>query len=310
MGIGLLVMLPIAACSAIVTPDPSRLGGGAPIDAAISPDAGPPAPCPTPGARERLACGACGSLERFCTAERVWANGPCLDEGECAPGTTGSEPCGRCGTRPSRCSASCEWEPSGNCEDEGVCEPGTRTRSGDGCPTGATREVLCSDACEYEPQGECAAEECTTPGMTERQPCGSCGTRVRFCTGAGVWEYGRCEGEGVCAPGTSEMQTCGRCGTRAARCNEMCAWDPSGECGGEGECAPGEVRRSGSGCSGGLTRTETCSPTCRFEASGECMRRSVDVMLLLDVTGSHAMRVSDMRMSIERELVGPLLAAR
>ncbi|HEY8430579.1 MAG TPA: hypothetical protein VIL20_19500 [Sandaracinaceae bacterium] len=48
--------------------------------------------CPTPGARETVPCGMCGTQERFCNASRVWEYGTCFGEGECLPGTTGAMP--------------------------------------------------------------------------------------------------------------------------------------------------------------------------------------------------------------------------
>lgn len=234
-----LVLLGSAACTAIVSPDPRRLGG---TDAAGVHDAGPPSPD----------AGACGRA--------------------------------------------------------GACTPGERRRSGTGCPEGATRDELCSAACVFEPQGTCAADACATPGVSERVRCGQCGTQERFCTAARVWEYGRCEGEGPCMPGTTGTTTCGRCGTQSARCTLECRWEGTGACSGEGECSLGETRRSERGCSGGLTRVETCNTMCVFEGSGPCTPRALDVMLLLDVTGSHGARVSESIATIESDFVTPLLS--
>src|SRR5690606_29309840 len=79
-------------------------------DATTPPDAGLPEPCETPSTVEDVACGDCGTTQRFCTSERVWAYGPCTDEGECAPGAERSDgACGSCGVQPERCSDACAW---------------------------------------------------------------------------------------------------------------------------------------------------------------------------------------------------------
>jgi len=272
-----------------------------------APDAGPE-PCDEPGESETLACGACGEQVRFCTEGGVWEYGPCEDEsGVCVPGETDTVACGDCGTQASECSDTCEWEPVGECSDEGECAPGTRSRTGDGCGPSETREVLCSDECVYEDAGECRDESCDEPGVIEAVDCGFCGTVDRFCTAAGVWEYGVCEDEGECEPGTMGDVGCGLCGTRSARCNTECSWVPSGDCEDEGECRPGSTRRSNEGCDPGETRVETCDDTCAYEA-GVCEETpATDVMLLFDMTGSHAMDVDSATgalRSLARELLG------
>lgn len=105
--------------------------------------------CTMPGAVEDVACGMCGTQERFCGADGVWAYGTCDGEHGCMPGTTGDEPCGMCGTRATRCTTTCAWEPTGMCTGEGVCAPGTMERTGDGCPAGQTRLVSCDATCAY-----------------------------------------------------------------------------------------------------------------------------------------------------------------
>ncbi len=283
-------------------------GGGPSQDAGPSEDAGPPETCDTPGAIETVSCGSCGSRERFCTADREWAYGPCAEEGMCVPGTTDTIPCGRCGTRTARCTASCTWETTGSCTGEGECTPGERTRSGAGCTPPQTREVSCNDACTYEPAGACMSDACSTPGAVEYVSCGMCGTRERFCTASGVWDYGACSGEGVCAPGTTGTVPCGMCGTSAARCTAACGWEATGSCTGEGECAPGTRMRTSVGCPAGETRGVLCNSACTFLTEEPCTpRRPVDVMLLFDVTGSHASFVNGARSQILAELIRPLL---
>ncbi|AKF03088.1 hypothetical protein DB32_000237 [Sandaracinus amylolyticus] len=229
------------------------------IDAS-APDAYVPEPCESPGAIEEVACGRCGTTDRFCTADRVWAYGPCEDEGECTPGTSRDATCGDCGMRVERCAATCEWISDAACEDEGECTPGTILRAASDCPSGQTRELACSAACAYEPAGECEADPCTTPGAREDVPCGACGTRERFCTAERVWAYGPCGDEGECTPGTTGRVACGRCGTLAAQCTTSCGWSPSGACEGEGACTPGTTGPCTTSC--GTTGTATCEATC------------------------------------------------
>lgn len=283
---------------------PPVLGGdgglddGAPGDASTDAafDAGTDATvatCDEPGTTERVACGACGEAIRFCTIDGVWEQGPCEDEvGECTPGDTEMSSCGSCGTQTTICNASCAWESAGECMEMGECEPGARQRTPDGCESGQTRELLCSDSCVFEESMACESDECEDPGTVETIECGRCGTAERFCTSAHVWEYGPCGGEGVCDPGTSEEVSCGNCGTRLARCNTSCEWAETGACTDEGECAPGSMRTTTDGCDPGEARLETCNAECSYTA-GMCVEApGVDVMILLDMTGSHAWQVT------------------
>lgn len=290
----------------------ASLDGG--VDAApVEPDGGPPVdePCDEPGAVESVACGRCGSRTRFCTVDLVWAYGLCEGEldGACVPGAVETRACGRCGVGRAVCTDACEWEPLGECADEGTCTPGDRQRTSSGCPAGETREVLCTDTCTFDVVEACRPDGCTTPGAIETVGCGMCGTRERFCSAGGTWSYGACTGEGVCAPGTSGEEACGMCGTRALRCTVACRWEAFGACGGEGACAPGETRRTSAGCPAGETRLMRCSDTCGFVEAEACTRRvPIDVILLFDMTGSHAHEITSARTTILSDLVGPLLA--
>ncbi|WP_157069043.1 vWA domain-containing protein [Sandaracinus amylolyticus] len=284
---------------------------GAPGDDASPPDldAGPPESCDSPGVVEDVPCGNCGTVSRFCTASRVWEYAECEGEGVCAPGTIDAVECGNCGTQTARCTTACVWERTGGCTAEGECAPGTRTRSSETCTAPQTREFLCNDACTFEPASECSADACPTPGMLQEVPCGMCGTRERFCTSARVWEYGPCGGEGVCMPGTTGPVACGNCGTRTARCNTSCEWDGSGTCTGEGVCAPGTVTRSGALCPPMQTQRVQCTDSCTYTPLDACRGTvPVDVMVLLDVTGSHATYVRDNVANFGTRLVAPLLA--
>lgn len=285
--------------------------GGAADDARVPPDAGPPEPCTTPGAVESVACGQCGSVERFCSAAGTWAYGVCEDEGVCAPGTTDTIACGNCGTQMARCTTECVWESLGACSGEGACAPGLTTRSGEGCAAGETRDVVCSDACAFEPTGMCERDACTTPGATETVSCGSmCGTTERFCTATSTWEYGACEEAGMCVPGSVGTQPCGMCGTQATRCTTECVSETRGACMAEGECMPDATRVTAMGCPSGQVQSQRCSASCGWVSTGACTtRRLVDVMLLVDVTGSHASgRVAPNVSLVSTRLFEPLLA--
>lgn len=260
MSKSLAVVVFLAACSS----DMPVLGGDGGV-----PD-GAEEFCSDPGATETVSCGACGTTQRFCTADGTWAYGACDEGGMCTPGTTQEIACGACGSQMARCNSACEWEPVGECSGEGGCEPGTRTRSSDGCPEGEDREVVCGESCSFEPVGECLPNDCDEPGAFETIPCGACGEQERFCTAAGTWEYALCEEEGECVPGTIDEASCGMCGTQARRCTTECRWDADA-CADEGECEPGETLRTGDGCPPDQTRTLQCNASCDFEEVVECV---------------------------------------
>jgi len=286
-------------------------GGGSDVDGGGGVDAGLPEACTTPGAIESVPCGMCGTVDRFCTAELVWAYGVCGGEsGVCLPGTTSTESCGMCGARPTRCTASCTWESAGECGGEGSCAPGTRTRSGAGCGAGETRELLCSDMCNFEPVSACMADACPTPGALEQEPCGMCGVRDRFCNASNVWEYGICSGEGVCMPGTMGTESCGMCGTQTTRCTDTCTWTTFGACMAEGSCMPGTTTRTSAGCGAGQTRVLRCSAACGFteEVSPCSSARNVDVTLLLEQAGSNSSEVTADLPTLTSRCIMPLLA--
>ncbi len=302
-------------------PDPD--GGGGDDDAGASdagpPDAGPPdsgpppEPCDAPGTIETVACGMCGTVDRFCGADMLWSYGLCGGEGECLAGTTDTTTCGDCGTQMRRCNASCAWESVGACTGEGECTPGAMTQSGEGCPAGQLRDVTCDETCTYVPTSACSAEACPTPGAIETVPCGMmCGTRERFCNASNVWEYGACGSEGVCVAGTSGTIPCGMCGTQAARCNASCAWVPvSGStCTGEGVCSPGTRVRTATGCPSGQTHLMECGATCGYTIEVEPCRATVpvDVLFLPDATPSNWSQFQAQRAAFISRCVDPLLA--
>ena len=283
--------------------------GGGEMDAGPGdPDLGPREACDTPGAIETVACGNCGTTERFCSASGFWELGACSDEGVCAPGTSQTSDCGLCGTQTQRCTTACMWENMGSCSDEGECAPGDTSRTADGCAAGETRPLTCNDSCTFEP-GACEADGCLTPGVIETVPCGLCGSRERFCNSSNIWEYGACTGEGVCMPGTTGSQSCGMCGMEAVRCTDSCQWSPTGSCTGEGTCTPGQRTRTSAGCPAGETRLLECSATCGYTTEVEPCTPTVpvDVLFLVDMTGSHFYDVDTATSVIYNRCVAPVL---
>jgi len=62
------------------------------------------------------ACGNCGANDRVCLGECEWGEwGPCLGEGECAPGEAKTQSCGECAVQTSVCGENCLWNPWGQC---------------------------------------------------------------------------------------------------------------------------------------------------------------------------------------------------
>jgi len=293
---------------------PSDAGADAPsvpLDAGT--DAAAPIACPTPGASENVACGMCGSVTRFCSADHTWAYGTCTGEtGVCVPGTTQTIACGDCGTQPANCDATCHWAPSAACSGEGTCAPGTRTRVTTGCPSGQTQEVVCDAMCAFQPSGTCTADACTTPGAMENVACGMCGTVSRFCDASHTWEYGTCGGEpaGACAPGTTGMLACGHCGMQPAHCDTTCHYVAAGACTGEGVCAPGTTTITATGCPAGQMHQVQCDATCAYgtELTPCATSRPVDVTFVLDITGSNSTNLANAISPIETSCIMPLLA--
>jgi hypothetical protein len=310
----------VAGCGdAGALPSDSGVPGNdsAPIDAASTAadagpqpyDSGPTTPCETAGAIETVACGMCGSVQRFCGADHTWSYGECAGEGgECTPGTTQAIACGMCGTQQAQCGASCTWTTLGACEGEGTCAPGTRTRSDVGCAAGETRDVVCSDACVYEPAGMCVSDGCMAPGTLETVACGMCGHQDRFCNASHAWEYSTCTGEGVCLPGTAGSSSCGMCGTQTTHCTEACVWSAFGSCSGEGTCVLGTTTRTSAGCPAGQMQTLQCDASCGYSIiASACAASAVDVVLLLDQTGSNLGDVTAMLPTLRTRLIAPLL---
>ena len=140
-----------------------------------------------------------------------------LGGGECSPGQSQGQPCGKCGTQSRSCKSDGTWGGWSGCNGQGTCSPG-----------------------EWQEQG-----------------CGQCGHQGRSCGGNCQWGgWGSCQDQGPCAPGQGETAACGDCGTHSRSCGGNCQWggwdgcqgpDPEGgtvvcDTGELGVCADGRVR--------------------------------------------------------------------
>ena len=113
--------------------------------------------CDSPGSIEQVACGLCGTRERFCQSDGFWRTEACVGEGTCTPGTARRTDCGNCGSQEELCTDSCEWIVGSECEDVGECVPGTTMSAQAGCPTGSAQPFVCNDQCTFVENGVCRA---------------------------------------------------------------------------------------------------------------------------------------------------------
>jgi hypothetical protein len=214
------------------------------------------------------ACGNCGTRRRTCNNGLLSEWGPCLEQGECTPGTTQacgadgtqgcmgncrwgvcgaqicagapSQACGNCGTQTRGCTAAtATWSAFGACEQEGVCEANS-TRA-----CGSRGMQTCGGNCQWDIA--CTGQVCEGPAT---QVCGNCGIQTRSCdTNTGVWsEWSICLREGACVPGA--QQSCGVGGTQT--CLDSCQW--SLEC--SGQACAGEMTQSCQRCG---TQSRMCN---------------------------------------------------
>lgn len=139
-------------------------------------DAGPPPPppvqagdpCTAQDEIRKQACGMCGTNTTVCEKNPSdgtlhWSGfSPCEGEhGECIAGTSLTEECNNCGTRPITCSNQCKWT-TGTCSAAANtgCAPLTYDIVNAGCSgpdLGLYRVRQCKATCDYEPYSLCSA---------------------------------------------------------------------------------------------------------------------------------------------------------
>ncbi len=126
----------------------------------------PGTPCATQDEVQKQTCGFCGFQTRVCTSDDGDAASPNLwqpwgfcqaeiPQG-CAPGTTTTEACGRCGTRQKTCQLDCTYA-VGACQGQPplACAPGTTDfEVGLSCNTGG-RTRTCKANCTYDTFSGC-----------------------------------------------------------------------------------------------------------------------------------------------------------
>lgn len=155
---------------------------GTELDAGASdagtPDSGPE-PCPEEGAMRSASCGNCGMGQELCT-DGVWvATGPCLGEGECAPGALEEEDLPMCAAQTRICMDGCEWSAFEETTPAGECEPG-ETRASLHCEPGFGGEDTCSADCGWE-LGTCESPcpDLRTSPRLSREVCVPAGPFIR-----------------------------------------------------------------------------------------------------------------------------------
>ena len=122
-------------------------------------ETGPPVPntgdaCTTEGTIYTRACGACGTQQAVCEAnKKVGDYSFCAGEvaGGCTPGATRTAPCGKCGTRTEVCQNNCTWA-VGACggEPPQACTPAEEKYITAGCSQPSTfRKQVCGNNCQF-----------------------------------------------------------------------------------------------------------------------------------------------------------------
>lgn len=195
---------------------------------------------------------------------------------------------------------------------------GTRTCLGPGY-TLCARPATCIDPpdafCDMGMYGR-EARECATTG-TECVDRASRGQQTRRCTRRMDGTYGwtawtACPATST-PPASCSMHpstVCGACGEGLSYsvCDPYCNVVTSPCLG--GGCTPGTTRRSIEDCAAGEFRETGCDLSCTPTAATMCMPfvPAVDVMLLVDVTGSHTALVTAAADALGTEIAGALAA--
>lgn len=303
----------------------------------------PPDAVCTPGDIGSTACGAmCGTQTARCDTACHWiGSGACGGGGVCAPGTAErtASGCGAGQTRGRGCTAACAWGPYSACsaapsdfdgdgftydldcdDTRAAVHPGSTRGCGEFLCAGAMGPSAGTQTCNGPGWGDCVrpcaeVAPCST-GSTETRACptGGCdvsGAETRTC-GATAWgAWSGCPTPtprpASCDPTTGSA--CGTCGEGVSYeiCDAFCAPHASA-CFNRG-CTPGTHSRDVTGCPAGQYRDTVCDVTCAPGAAGACVAFPplVDILLLVDVTGSHTGVVMANASILATELAGTVL---
>ncbi len=202
-----------------------------------------PASCAcTPGATRTVSCAMCGMQGQRCSPAGSWLDeGACGGVGACAAGAREmGASCGACGTMQRECTAGCSWG-AWTCAGMGECMAGTPGSEDQPCGTCGgtqTHTRTCDPTCHWGAWGPWSACTMTTvactPGAMESgsQSCGcsDAGTqsRVRTCEPTctwGAWSgWGACMGDRHCRTITG-MDVCPGWEGACWRCRSDGGWE-------------------------------------------------------------------------------------
>lgn len=126
-------------------------------DGAIQRDSGMGESCATEGETRVVPCERCGMGSQLCE-DGEWVSQGCFDTGECEAGAVEEESAADCSSRARLCTGACSWGAWQAMDPAGECEAGAVRTSATGCGAGETREETCSASCQWEPSGDCVPE--------------------------------------------------------------------------------------------------------------------------------------------------------
>lgn len=113
--------------------------------------------CNEAGATRSASCGMCGMGQETCTAGFWQLSGPCLGQGECAPGDLETEATDMCGELSRLCDNACTWGDFEQTTPDKDCTPGAERNDTSACADDEYGTEVCSDQCEWEATGVCEA---------------------------------------------------------------------------------------------------------------------------------------------------------
>jgi len=131
-----------------------------------------------------------------------------------------------------------------------------------------------ADSCAPQVPYDAADGPCTK-GTIEKQWCGACGRRQRFCGNDSQWKpWSDCleDDLAVCDQCETREVSCGFCGKRVIACEtgqDTCRWVLAA-CTQTGECAAGDYDTDPTGCPQGQVRVRRCNDSCAWGDAGSC----------------------------------------